>query len=206
METVMSEYLQMIVPFAREVVTVVAILIVALVCSSVLRRLIDRQREAKRVGATMAGRLQKIRQSVIVVLTVLVLMEALGVFGSAWALISTALAALAVGFVAAWSVLSNATAALLVLTFRPFRLGDSVELVEPGGSAIGGRVIDMNLMYTTLSVEPDSTGPSALEDKESVQTPQFLRIPNNLFFQKILRTRSLHSWDSKATFFSHEDN
>ena len=63
---------------------------------------------------------------------------------------------LAVGFVAAWSVLSNATAALLVLTFRPFRLGDIVELVEPGGCAIGGRVIDMNLIFTTLSVEPDS--------------------------------------------------
>lgn len=202
----MSEYLQMIAPFSREVVTTAAILIAALVLSSVIRRLIDQRREARHLRATMARRLQKIRRWTIVSLTVLVLMEVLGVFGSAWALISTALAALAVGFVAAWSVLSNATAALLVLTFCPFRVGDRVELVELGGGAIGGRVIDMNLMFTTLNVEPDGTEPSASDGGDHVQRLQFLRIPNNLFFQKILRTHSSHDWDSGARFFSHEDD
>jgi small-conductance mechanosensitive channel len=202
----MSEFLQMIAPFAREVVITAAILIAALVLSSVVRRLIDQQRETGHLRARMARRLHKTRRWAIVSLTVLVLMEVLGVIGSAWALISAALAALAVGFVAAWSVLSNATAALLVLSFRPFRVGDRVELVEPAGGAIGGRVIDMNLMYTTLSAESSSTEPSASDGGEHVQTLQFLRIPNNLFFQKIVRTHSSRDWDSKASFFSREED
>jgi small-conductance mechanosensitive channel len=202
----MSEYLQLIAPFAREVVATTAILVAALVLSSVTRRVIDQQREARHLRASMARRLQKLRRWAIVSLTVLALMEVLGVFGSAWALVSAALAALAVGFVAAWSVLSNATAALLVLTFCPFRVGDRVELVEPSGDAIGGRVIDMNLMYTTLSAEPDSKEPSASDGDGDMQRVQLLRIPNNLFFQRILRTRSAHDWDSRARFFSHEDD
>jgi small-conductance mechanosensitive channel len=44
---------------------------------------------------------------------------------------STALLAVALGFVAAWSILSNATSAVLVLILRPFRIGDTVELMDP---------------------------------------------------------------------------
>ena len=94
-------------------------------------------------------------------------------------------------------MLSNATAALLILTFRPFRIGDTVELVEPNGTAIGGRVVDMNLMYTTLSVQP--------AEAEKPEPYQYLHIPNNLFFQKMLRTRSSHERGSKATFFASQD-
>ncbi|MFH1602988.1 MAG: mechanosensitive ion channel domain-containing protein [Pseudomonadota bacterium] len=190
----MSEYLKLLVTFAHEITAGLIIVAVALLLSRVLRRLIDTMYKSKHLAPIMARRLQTFRRWAILVVTVLILMQAVGVFGNAWALISAGLAAMAIGFVAAWSMLSNATAALLVLTFRPFRVGDIVELVEPSGTAIGGRVVDMNLMYTTLSVQP--------AEAEQTDAPQLLHIPNNLFFQKVLRTRSSHERGSKATFFS----
>ncbi len=193
----MFDYLQVLAPLADEAAAALIIIAVALVLSRILSQLIDRLRDSKNLAPIMAGRLQTFRRWTIVTLTVLILMQALGVFGSAWGLISAGLAAVAVGFVAAWSMLSNATAALLVLTFRPFRIGDTVELIEPNGTAIGGRVVDMNLMYTTLSVQP--------AEAEKPEPPQYLHIPNNLFFQKMMRTRSSHERGSKATFFSSQD-
>jgi small-conductance mechanosensitive channel len=194
----MPDFIKMLSTFAHELASAVIIVAVALILSVVLRRLINKLRESNHLAPVMARRLQTFRRWTILVLTVLILMQVLGVFGNAWALISAGLAAVALGFVAAWSILSNATAALLVLTFRPFRVGDMVELVEPSGTAIGGRVVDMNLMYTTLSVQPVETDQS--------KPPQFLHIPNNLFFQKILRTQSTHARGSKVTFFAQRED
>lgn len=189
-----SYYSGILKTFAHELAAGVIVILAAFLLSHVLRRLIARLHDAKHLAPIMARRLQTFRRWTILVVTILVLMQAFGVFGNAWALISAGLAALAIGFVAAWSMLSNATAALLLLTFRPFRLGDTVELVEPAGTAVGGRVVDINLMYTTLSVEPAENDPT--------EAPRLLHIPNNLFFQKVVRTRSAHTRGSKATFFA----
>ena len=211
--------------FVYEILSVLAVLLVALVVSLALKRLINVMRDVKHVSPLIANRLHAVRRWVIIVLAILVILEALGIFRGAWALISTALAALALGFVAAWSVLSNATAALLILTFRPFRIGDEIELLElSNGFPIGGRVLDMNLLYTTLVVVPalDAAGRAATlaaagvqvpettdsqdatqePDAEAARPPQLVRVPNNLVFQRPLRTRSAHAPDSKAPFFS----
>jgi small-conductance mechanosensitive channel len=142
----------------------------------------------------MANRLQTVRQRVMVLVTGLVLMQALGIFDNAWAFISAGIAAIALGFVAAWSILSNATAALLIMAFRPFRMGDTLELLDSTGGPMGGRVLDMNLMYTTLGAPPDELTPHT--------DTRVLRVPNNLFFQRVLRVHTPHDPDSKATFFS----
>ncbi len=221
----MPDLIALFTKFVYEILGVLVVLLVALLVSLTLKRLINMMRERKHVSAMIANRLHTVRRWVIVVLAVLVILEALGIFRGAWALISTALAALALGFVAAWSVLSNATAALLILTFRPFRIGDEIELLEPSnGFPIGGRVLDMNLLYTTLVVVPAmdavaraatmaTTGAQEPEttdnlvaaqepDAEPERPPQLVRVPNNLVFQRPLRTRSAHAPDSKAPFFS----
>lgn len=177
----------------QEALAIAVIVVVALLLSRLLRRLVERRREAGHLTPVMAARLQRFRRWSMLGLTGLALMQALGLFGSAWSLISAGLAAVAIGFVAAWSVLSNATAALLVLTFRPFRIGDLVELLEASGASLGGRVLDMNLMYTTLRVEAQG---EAAEGE-----PALLYVPNNLFFQKIVRARFARRYDSKAPFF-----
>jgi small-conductance mechanosensitive channel len=228
--------------FVNEILGVVAVLVVALLLSQAIKRLVNLLRDHKHVSALIATRLHAVRRWLITLMTMLVVMEALGIFRGTWALVSTILAALALGFVASWSVLSNATAAVLILIFRPFRVGDEVEMLEiTNGFPLGGRVIDMNLFYTTLAelapvekvepvepVEPvERTEPTAAgagagagavpeqapapqtittspPGSEAVPTtpPRLIRVPNNMFFQRPVRTRSGLSMESKAPFFS----
>jgi small-conductance mechanosensitive channel len=66
---------------------------------------------------------------------------------------------------------------VLIFTTRPFRLYDRFEVLENGEKAgLKGRVVDINLIYTTLQ-EDDSDG----------QPGPTLQIPNSLFFQRAVR-------------------
>jgi small-conductance mechanosensitive channel len=186
-----------------EISGVLMVLLIALALSHAFKRLINVLRDLKHLSPRISDRMHSVRRWAITLLGCLVILEALGIFHGAWALISTMLAALALGFVATWSVLSNATAALLLLIFRPFRVGDHVEVLEfSNGYPIGGEVLDMNLMYTTLRVvdplSPLEGAVVTLPDRD----PPLVRVPNNLFFQRPLRTQSGYSGDSKLPFFS----
>lgn len=107
----------------------------------------------------------------------LLILDRLGVSATVlWTAITGFTAVAAVAFFAAWSVLSNIFCSLLIFTVRPFRLFDHVELLENGETpGLKGRVIDINLIYTTL------------EENAPGHTDTVLRVPNSLFFQRILR-------------------
>lgn len=96
----------------------------------------------------------------------------LGVFGfdlgGMWTMITGVGAMIAVGFIAVWSVLSNWLCTFVILLTRPFSIGDEVEFV---GEAVKGRVVDLNFVYTSLRSPDGAT----------------LQVPNNLFFQKVLK-------------------
>jgi small-conductance mechanosensitive channel len=93
-----------------------------------------------------------------------------------WTAFSGFVAVAAIAFFAIWSVLSNLLCAVLIMTVGPFRLGDVVELVESADKPIvKGRVIDINLLYTTL------------EDASESGTGAIVQVPNSLFFQKVVR-------------------
>lgn len=98
----------------------------------------------------------------------------LGAFGvnmnGIWALMGTILAMIAIGFVAVWSVLSNSLCTVIIMLFRPFSVGDDVEIM---GDPVKGRVVDLNFVYTTLDAGDGSV----------------MQVPNNLFFQKAIRRR-----------------
>lgn len=83
--------------------------------------------------------------------------------------LSTVLALVAVGFVAVWSVISNFLCTFLLIIFRPFRVGDFIELV--GGDGARGRVVELTNIHTVLE-----------DDDGSIYC-----IPNNLFFQKSIK-------------------
>ena len=105
----------------------------------------------------------------------------------------------AVAFFAAWSVLSNLFCALLIFTTRAFRVGDLVELVDSADKpGLRGRVLDINLVYTTLGEEPvDAAGGGSSASAASAASAAgaaaitrpmtTLHVPNSLFFQKALR-------------------
>src|SRR5690606_13803791 len=111
------------------------------------------------------------------------LVAALAIFVAAWLFnwlvrrtLTGFVAVGAVAFFAAWSVLSNIFCTLLILTTRPFRLNDRIELLENGEKpGLKGRVIDINFVYTTLHE-------TAEDGSDTV-----LQIPNSQFFQKITR-------------------
>ena len=55
-----------------------------------------------------------------------------------------------------------------------------MELLESGDKpGLGGEVMDINLIYTTLK-----------EKVAEGQEPSYLRVPNSLFFQRTVRLRT----------------
>jgi len=106
----------------------------------------------------------------------LFVLERLGVSATVlWTALSGFVAVAAVAFFAMWSVLSNLLCAVLIFTVGPFRIGDVVELVDtldkPG---VKGRVIAINLLFTTLMEMPEAGG-------------ALVQVPNSQFFQKSVR-------------------
>ncbi|MGE0485569.1 MAG: mechanosensitive ion channel domain-containing protein [Gammaproteobacteria bacterium] len=117
-------------------------------------------------------------------LTVVVLLSVMQQFGvsvhSLWTALSAVFVMLAVGFIAMWSVLSNVLCALFLVVFAPFRIGDRIEILEVSAKEVDkrglrGKVTGMDLIYTTLLDESDRST---------------IRVPNNLLFQRAIRTIS----------------
>lgn len=88
--------------------------------------------------------------------------------GGLWTLLVSVAAVVGVGFFATWTMVSNITASLFLAIWRPFKLGDGVEILPEG---LRGRVIDRNMMFVMLREDEGGT----------------VHIPNNLFFQKMVR-------------------
>jgi small-conductance mechanosensitive channel len=97
-----------------------------------------------------------------------------------WSTLVAALSLVAIGFVAMWSILSHMLASILIVIFRPFEVGDRVEIV--GDDVVLGEVTDLNPVYTTLRAEDGGT----------------LQVPNNLFFQKALKRHALRPARAEA--------
>ncbi len=114
---------------------------------------------------------------------VVVLVMVLGVFGfelgGIWAMISTILAMVAIGFVAVWSLLSHTSATVILVLLRPFHIGDDITLPSEN---VEGRVVDLNFFFTTLV------------DHEGSEW----RVPNNLFFQKVMLRKKGRKTDTLA--------
>jgi small-conductance mechanosensitive channel len=95
-----------------------------------------------------------------------------------WTMIGGVAALIAVGFVAVWSVLSNLSCTVLILFFRPFEVGDEIEFTDPAG--LKGKVVNLNFAYTTLRGDDG----------------RLVQIPNNLFFQRIVKRRLAQRGDT----------
>jgi small-conductance mechanosensitive channel len=113
--------------------------------------------------------INRVITAVLWILTVFIVLDVWGIgLGGVWAVVVSAITLIGVGFIATWAIISNFTASFFLVLWRPFHVGQTVEMLPEN---LKGRVIDRNLMFTTLSEESGSV----------------LQIPNNLFFQKIFR-------------------
>ncbi|WP_439860531.1 mechanosensitive ion channel domain-containing protein [Pseudomonas sp. MBLB4136] len=129
------------------------------------------------VPATVLASLRNGLRWLVVGGAVLLVLERLGVSAQVlWTALSGFMAVAAIAFFAIWSVLSNLFCALLIFTLAPFRLGDSVEIIESAEKpGVKGRVLAINLFYTTL------------EDQGGESPGALVQVPNSLFFQKAVR-------------------
>ena len=156
---------------------------IALICLAawllqrLVRRLIQRLSTRTSVPAELSIGARRVAGFLIHGTALLLILDRCGVSSSVlWTAFTGFAAVGAVAFFAAWSVLSNIFCAILIVTTRPFRLHDHIELLENGEKAgLRGQVVDINLIYTTLSEPAHAQGRSILQ------------VPNNLFFQRMIR-------------------
>lgn len=151
--------------------TPVAILVLGggLLCNLALGRALTLLARRTNLSDTDVLPVRKIIRGLVYGVTFIIVLGVFGFeLGGLWAMLSTLFAMIAIGFVAVWSMLSNTTATLLLLIQRPFQIGDTIELQSEN---MKGRVVDISFFYTTLIADDGST----------------FQVPNNLFFQKVIR-------------------
>lgn len=172
--------MSMIVPLGEAAL----ILAGAWLLRALLRRLLRRACERYDLPQEMAIGARRLLGTLIYVAAALLILQRFGVSGAVlWTALTGFTAVAAVAFFAAWSVLSNIFCTFLILTARPFRLHDHIELLENGEKpGLKGRVIDINLIYTTLHESRDDGADTTLQ------------IPNSQFFQ-----RSIRRWRGDST-------
>lgn len=169
-----GEWLDIALPAAH----IGLIIFCSIVLHYALRKLISRSARTYAWPLELEVPIKGLVRWLIISGSVLMILQVLGVSAAVlWTAFSGFAAVGAVAFFAAWSVLSNFFCALLIMTVRPYRLGDTIEVLEALDKAgVQGRVIDINMLYTTL------------EEHNSVQGGRrLIQIPNIFIFQKGLR-------------------
>ncbi|XHI65698.1 hypothetical protein ABZP12_02840 [Xanthomonas euvesicatoria] len=166
------EWLAIAVPTVKIVLILAVAALVRLLLRQLLRRLCTRYS----VPAEMMIGIRRVGSFVISVSALLMVLRVIGVSGGTlWTAFTGFAAVGAVAFFAAWSVLSNIFCTFLIITTRPFRLHDHIEVLEGGDKpGLKGRVIDINVIYTTLEETGERAG-------------SVLQVPNSLFFQRTTR-------------------
>jgi small-conductance mechanosensitive channel len=155
------------------VLATVAIVIVAWIALILLNRLLRKivWQEVRRARLSYEASLTATRvvTGAVWVFAALMLLNVWGVnVAGLWTILISAAAVIGVGFLAVWTMVSNITASLFLTIWRPFHLGQTIEVLP---ESFKGRVIDRNMMFTTVRDEQGSV----------------LQVPNNLFFQKMFR-------------------
>jgi len=151
------------------VVLLIAASIVVLLLSRLVRHWLEGVQSRLHLPYATVLAITRAVTGVLWVITAMLVLDVWGVgLGGLWSLLVSAAAVIGVGFLATWAMVSNFTASFFIALWRPFHLGDTVELLPEN---LKGRVIDRNLMFTVLREESGSV----------------IQIPNNLFFQKMFR-------------------
>ena len=158
-----------LVPVAGTIVLLVAAGIVILVLNRFLRHVLRNVQLRFHLSYETVLTIARIVHGVLWLIVAMLVLNIWGVgVGGLWTILVSAAAVIGVGFLAVWTMVSNVTASLFITFWRPFHVGETVEVLFEN---LKGRVIDRNMMFTVLREEGGS----------------ILQIPNNLFFQKVFR-------------------
>ena len=168
-----QDWLEVVVPMLQ----ILLIVLVAWILHRLFKRLVKRASSHYEFPHELLMPVHAVVRWLLIAGALLLVLERLGVSASVlWSAFTGFATVGAVAFFAAWSVLSNLFCAFLIFTVSPFRLGDHIEVLDtaekPGAL---GRVVDINLLYTTL------------EDVTTEEPGTLIQIPNSLIFQRMVR-------------------
>jgi len=155
-------------PVIKSVASSLVLVLVVLLFYLILTRGIRHAERKKKINTALASLARILLRWTAVVFALLFVLGQLGILENVWAALVAVLAMVAVGFVAVWSVLSNTLCTFFILVYKPFQIGD---LVEIPADSLKGKVVDLNLLLTTLREEDGA----------------LVHLPNNTFFQKATR-------------------
>ena len=177
LRTRLPDWIQDWLEIAIPVLQILLIMLVAWVLHRIFKRVIQRASDHYEFPHDLLMPINAVVRWLIIAGCALLILERMGVSASVlWSAFTGFATVGAVAFFAAWSVLSNLFCAFLIFTVGPFRVGDHIEVLDtaekPGAL---GRVIDINLLYTTLE---DATAPAP---------GTLIQIPNSLLFQRVVR-------------------
>lgn len=165
---------------------IVIVAAIAYIAYKIISKSINKFLRRKAVSEFVVTIIIKIIRFIIIVAALIVSLQVIGInVMSLWAITSAIIAAIAIGFVAFWSVISNSLCTILLLILRPFLIGDKIELFDLASpdKPISGVVININMIYTSIR-ESSARG---VKGKNSIS---IIKVPNNFFFQKIIRVYS----------------
>ena len=166
---------------ALDIVSTVMLLVIgAWVLRKLVRSLLTSLGGRKFLPTQLIEAAHRAASTFIILVAILLVLKSLGVSAKVlWSSVTGFLTVAAIAFFAAWSVLSNTFCALLLLTTRPFRAGDYIEVLESGEKpGLRGTVTAIHLIYTTLT------------ENEPGAASSVLQVPNSLFFQRVVRRTS----------------
>jgi small-conductance mechanosensitive channel len=154
--------------FATAVLLIAASIVIAIL-NRLIWRLLRGIEQRPGVSYELLLNITRLVTSILWVIAALLILNLWGVSVSGlWTLLVSAAAVIGVGFLAVWTMVSNITASFFITIWRPFHLGQTIELLP---ETLKGRVIDRNMMFTVVREEGGA----------------ILQVPNNLFFQKVFR-------------------
>lgn len=157
------------------IISLVAIFVIILV-NILIKSLIKRKVENKEAKEKRANLIRKIINYSSLIIIILSLISIWGFnLDNIWIYITSVLTLIAIGFIAVWSILSNLLAGVLLFFTGTVKIGDKITIITdkilPIQETISGKVRHIS----TLFVE--------LQDEES----NIIYVPNNLFFQRIIK-------------------
>jgi small-conductance mechanosensitive channel len=158
-----------LLPVVLTVVLLIAAMIAIMLLKRLLRLWLQRLQPRLHLPYETALAITRVVTAALWIITLLLALEIWGVgVGGVWTALVSVAAVIGAGFLATWAMISNITASLFITIWRPFHLGDTVEIVPEN---LKGRVIDSNLMFVAMR---EASG-------------AIIQVPNNLFFQKMFK-------------------
>ena len=133
----------LIISYAVNIVAAIAIIVIGMIIARIISNAVNRLLRARHIDATVADFLSALVRYGVIAFTVIAALGRIGV-QTASVIAVLGAAGLAVGLALQGS-LSNLAAGVLLVTFRPFRTGEFVDL---GG--VMGTVLHVQIFSTTL--------------------------------------------------------